>query len=93
MSKTKNKPGIHLHVTIGVKKNPRINVYKKEYYWNIIASNGREIARSSETYSRKSNAVKSIKVVAAIFYWQLKPTGNPYYYDHSKKDSPLQSYL
>jgi hypothetical protein len=37
------------------------------WYWHIVARNGRIIARSSETYTRKGNAVKSIKVAAKIF--------------------------
>jgi uncharacterized protein YegP (UPF0339 family) len=92
-SKTKQKPGIHLLVTHGFKIGK--DKFKKEYYWHIVSRNGRVIARSSETYTRKGNAVKSIKVAAFIF---LK--GDPYalnplitYYDHSKPYSPLQSYL
>jgi len=89
MSKTKNKPGIHLfkstHYTGGV---------DYEWHWHIVAKNGRIIARSSETYTRKSGAVKSIKVALSIFQDSLS-IGGVYkaYYDHSKKDSPLQSYL
>lgn len=87
MAKTKNKPGIHLyrtdHFTGGVDYT---------WYWHIVARNGRIIARSSETYSRKSGAVKSIKVAAQIFILAYDSDG-PQYYDHSKKDSPLQSYL
>jgi hypothetical protein len=88
MSKTKNKPGIHLfktdHYTGGVDTT---------WYWHIVARNGRIIARSSETYSRKAGAVKSIKIAANLFYTQLSNAGRPAYYDHSKKDSPLKSYL
>lgn len=92
MAKTKNKPGIHLH-----KKTKKVwskkkgySVFVPSFYWNIIASNGREICRSSETYTRKSGAVKSIKVAARIFRNGMSAHA---YYDHSKKDSPLQSYL
>jgi hypothetical protein len=91
MSKTKNKPGIHLHKTS--RRVSELGINQWEYYWNIIASNGRIIARSSQTYSRKAGAVKSIKVVASLFYFQFQDNGKPAYYDHSKKDSPLQSYL
>lgn len=88
---TKHSPGIHLHRTVVKRKVGAKYQYRTEYYWNLIASNGKEIARSSETYSRKANAVKSIKVAARVFC----PVGglNPYYYDHSMKDSPLKSYL
>jgi hypothetical protein len=60
-----------------------------EYYWHITARNGRIIARSSETYSRKSGAVKSIKTAAQIFRYDHPAS----YYDHSKPDLPIQSYL
>lgn len=91
MAKTNNKPGTHLHKTTIKRKIGAKFQYWDEYYWNIIASNGREIARSSETYTRKANAVKSIKTAARVFC----PVGglNPYYYDHSQADSPVKSYL
>jgi hypothetical protein len=88
MSKTKNKPGIHLHKTS--RRVSELGISQWEYYWNIIASNGREIARSSETYTRKAGAVKSIKTAAKIFW---DNTNQYMYYDHSKKESPLKSYL
>ena len=86
MSKTKNKPGIHLMKDYEYQAGKSMPVYY--YYWNIVARNGRILARSSETYSRKSGAVNSIRTVKELFkkYW----CG---YYDHSKKDSPLKSYL
>ena len=90
MSKTKNKPGIHL-----VKRRVYIEEAQKHktwYWWKIVSKNGRIIVRSSETYSRKAGAKKSILIAAEIFLG-----GKPYelipYYDHSKPDSPLQSYL
>ena len=92
MSKTKTKPGVHLYWE-------RSSVYDKvfetkpKWYWHIVARNGRIIARSSETYTRKSGAVKSIRTAANLFYAQISTTGRPAYYDHSKPDSPLQSYL
>ena len=72
MSKTKNKPGIHLHKTTKY-------IGPIEYYWNFIAKNGREIARSSEVYISKRSAIKSIQVVANHF------EGNQHYYDHTGK--------
>lgn len=86
---TKNKPGIHLLTTT---VTYIASGKRKEYYWHIVASNGRIIARSSETYTRKSGAVKSIKVAARIFILGYDSTG-PQYYDHSKPDCPLKSYL
>jgi uncharacterized protein YegP (UPF0339 family) len=86
MPKTKNRPGIHLLITT---VTYIVSGKKKEYYWHIVARNGRIIARSSETYSRKSGAVKSIKVAANIFRYKHVCS----FYDHSKPDSPLQSYL
>jgi len=84
---TKNKPGIHLYQTMVKKKVGARYQVKVEYYWHIVASNGRIIARSSETYSSKAGAAKSIKVAYDILF------SEGMYYDHSKKDSTLQSYL
>lgn len=84
---TKNKPGIHLFKGGLTGPKGEVNTW---WYWNIVASNGRIIARSSETYTRKSGAVKSIKTAAKIFW---DNTNQYMYYDHSKKDSPLTSYL
>lgn len=89
MSKTKNKPGIHLLTTSVTRFEGNVGT-REEYYWHIVARNGRIIARSSETYSRKSGAVKSIATAAMIF---APDAINNLYYDHSKPDSPLQSYL
>lgn len=91
MPKTKNKPGVHLLIT---SVTYIVSGKKKEYYWHITARNGRIIARSSETYTRKSGAVKSIKVAALAFQDSLT-IGGVYkaYYDHSKPDCKLQSYL
>lgn len=71
-----------------------VDTGKPEYYWHIVARNGRIIAKSSETYTRKLGAVKSIKVAAGIFQDSLTLKGiYKAYYDHSKPDSSLQSYL
>lgn len=81
MPKIKNKPGIHLFKT-----SRRVNEFgisQWEYYWHIVARNGRIIARSSETYSRKSGAVKSMKAAELIF------VETSVYHDHSKEGSPL----
>ena len=83
--KQTRKAGIHLQKTIA----PNIRTGRHEWYWDLVASNGRIIARSSETYTRKGNAIKSILVAAGIFLG-----GKPYelipYYDHSKPGSPFK---
>ena len=71
MPKQNRKPGIHLHTSTTI-----IN-YKKEYYWILIARNGKTIARSSETYKTKRSAVKSIVIAEEIF------DRKNYYYDHT----------
>lgn len=80
--KQTRKAGIHLY-----KDN---SGRKAWWHWHIVASNGRIIARSSETYTRKRGAVKSIKAAAKIFW---DNTNQYMFYDHSKPNSPLQSYL
>jgi uncharacterized protein YegP (UPF0339 family) len=91
MSKTKNKPGIHLLTTPVTRFVGKVGT-RDEFYWHIVACNGRIIARSSETYTRKAGAVKSIRIAAEIFMYKYHVNGATYY-DHSKPDSPLQSYL
>jgi uncharacterized protein YegP (UPF0339 family) len=63
---------------------------KPVFWWVIIAKNGNIVGRSWRSYTRKAGAVKSIKTAAKIFW---DNTNQYMYYDHSKKDSPLQSYL
>jgi hypothetical protein len=91
MSKIKNKPGIHLIKKRSGVTELGVNTY--HFYWHIVSRNGRIIARSSETYTRKVGAVKSIRAIARMFCFQAQDNGFPGYYDHSKPDSPLQSYL
>jgi uncharacterized protein YegP (UPF0339 family) len=90
--KTKHKPGIHL-----VKRRVYIEEDKKHktwYWWKIVSKNGRIIARSSETYSRKSGAVKSIRTALAIFTNYDAPSlAAVTYYDHTQEGEPLKSYL
>lgn len=76
MSKQNRKPGIHLHKTTGgfYASSPDS---KPEYYWILIARNGKTIAKSSETYKRKGSAVRSIAIAAAHF------DNNNHYYDHT----------
>jgi uncharacterized protein YegP (UPF0339 family) len=95
-TKPKHRPGIHLFKSQNwkpVKKKNGAYEGKPEWYWHVVSSNGRIIARSSETYTRKGNAVKSIRIVANVFYMQFQDNGTPAYYDHSQPDSPLKSYL
>lgn len=83
--KQNRKPGIHLHKT----KPRTIELGPPEYYWILIAKNGKTIAKSSETYKRKAGAVKSIYVAATIFLG-----GKPYelipYYDHTLEGTPVK---
>lgn len=79
MSKQNRKPGIHLHKT----KARRVltpttpDYHPAEYYWILIAKNGKTIAKSSETYKRKRDAVRSIVIAEEIF------DSKGYYYDHT----------
>jgi uncharacterized protein YegP (UPF0339 family) len=87
--KQTRKAGIHLFETQLTERDKKRKL-KSQFYWHLVASNGRIIARSSETYTRKRGAVSSIKVSAKIFW---DNTNRYMFYDHSKPDSPLQSYL
>ena len=80
MSNTR-KPGIHLHKDNDIERKPF-------YYWHARARNGR-ITCNGETYSTKAAALNSIASSAVT----LGGTGKFEYYDHSKKDSPLKSYM
>lgn len=85
MPKQNRQPGIHLHKT----KPRTIDLGPAEWYWILIAKNGKTIARSSETYKRKRSAVASILVAAGIFLG-----GKPYelipYHDHALPGSPVK---
>lgn len=39
-----------------------------ELYWTLVASNGRQICKSSETYKSKQNVKKSIEATRKAFY-------------------------
>jgi len=90
MPKTTNKPGIHLLETKGAIIHHKPKTYAREFYWHLVSSNGRIIARSSETYTRKAGAVKSIRTAAMIF---APDAINNLYYDNTQPGSPLKSYL
>lgn len=75
MPKVNRKPGIHLHCSAPRVTEMGVNI--NEYYWILIAKNGKTIARSSETYKRKGSAVKSIAVAEEIF------DSKGYFYDHT----------
>lgn len=86
---TQRQPGIHLHKNSGTHKvGSKLQNYH-EYYWILIARNGKTIARSSETYKTKRSAVRSIVVAAGIFLG-----GKPYelipYFDHSQPGVPVK---
>lgn len=94
MPKVNRQAGIHLHKTEpkqAVKKSKNGATYgpsvKPEYYWILIARNGKTIARSSETYKRKAGAVKSIYISASIFLGGLPYELIPYY-DHTTEGTP-----
>lgn len=87
MPKQNRKPGIHLHKTEILKpakkgKPKSETYYKSEFYWILIAKNGKTIARSSEMYKTKRAAVKSIGIAADITTG-IKPRE---YYDHTGKN-------
>jgi hypothetical protein len=90
---TKNKPGIHVFKVrrlkpVRKKKGMKSNlVMADHWYWRIVAPNGR-ITANNETYSRKSIALNSIRSTAVT----LGGPGKFKYYDHSKKDCPLENY-
>lgn len=50
-----------------------------QYYWVLLARNGRELCRSSEMYKGKQGAIKSIYAVARFF------DNNQHYYDHTSR--------
>ena len=90
MPKQNRQPGIHLHKTsayVGAIKTDKVNknIYEIQWYWILIARNGKTIARSSETYKRKRSAVRSIEVAAGIFIGSAGITGG-HYFDHTGKD-------
>lgn len=92
MPKVNRQAGIHLHKTkvrVGsIKSNLATKeLYEEQYYWILIAKNGKTIARSSETYKRKGSAVKSIVVATGIVLGRTPYTLIPYY-DHTLEGTP-----
>lgn len=81
MPKQNRKPGIHLHKSMPSISEAQIGI-GAEYYWILISKNGKTIARSSETYKRKRDAVRSIKVASDIIRY-VKPSS---FYDHTGKE-------
>lgn len=78
----KKRPGkgIHLYCTELTARDIRRGI-KKRWYWNLIARNGRELIRSSETYNSKQAAVKSILATGRHF------DNNQHYFDHTTKSA------
>lgn len=70
--------GIHLHRTEITARDKKRGV-EPQWYWNLIAKNGRELARSSETYSSKAASIRSILSVAIFF------ENNQHYFDHTTR--------
>lgn len=88
--KQNRKPGIHLHTTeilMPAKKGKsKSETYiSKEFYWTLIAKNGKTIARSTDTHKRKAVALRSMKVAADIFAESVGLTGG-HYFDHTGQD-------
>ena len=90
--KVNRQAGIHLHKTKvrtgSIKSNMATkDLYEEQYYWILIARNGKTIARSSETYKRKAGAVKSIVVATGIVLGRTPYALIPYY-DHTVEGTP-----
>jgi uncharacterized protein YegP (UPF0339 family) len=86
MSNTKNKPGIHLYrdgITFS-----KSGVATNQFYWHTRAKNGK-ITSNGETYKTKQGALDGISSAAKT----LGGTGRFKYYDHSKPNTPLITYL
>jgi uncharacterized protein YegP (UPF0339 family) len=90
MPKTNRKPGIHLHKTTKykIKDSKGTGIPGKvadhhEFFWILIAKNGKTIARSSETYKTRRAAVASIQVASDIIRF-VAPSS---FYDHTKKET------
>lgn len=82
-AKVNRKPGIHLHKTIPSRIYSDLS--KSEWYWILISSNGKTIAKSSETYKRRDSAIKSISIMADMF---AADNDGPKCYDHSEGGVP-----
>lgn len=82
MPKVNRQAGIHLHKTAISKRVGNKNVITVEWYWILIARNGKTIARSSETYKRKKSAVYSIEVASSIMTGQIPKS----YFDHTGRN-------
>lgn len=80
MPKANRKPGIHLHKSLPTIPEAQIGI-GAQYYWILIASNGKTIARSSETYKTKRATLRSMRISAEIMTGH-KPIE---YYDHTRK--------
>lgn len=96
MPKQNRQAGIHLHTTQilrpGKKGKSKSNTHSsKEYYWILIAKNGKTIARSSETYKRKAGAVKSIAIAAKLFASSVGMFGGCFI-DHTKGGVEFTNY-
>jgi uncharacterized protein YegP (UPF0339 family) len=87
-TKPKHRPGIHL-----LKGKQTVNIEGELtpcifFYWHTRAKNGR-ITSNGETYKTKQGALDGASSAAKTF----GASGRFKYYDHTKPDSPLQSYL
>jgi len=78
--KVNRKAGIHLHKTID--RVTKLGTDLNEYYWILIAENGKTIAKSSETYKTKKSAVYSIEVASSIMTGEIPKS----FFDHTGKN-------
>lgn len=85
--KQNRKPGIHLHRTAW--KSVSTGKYC-EYYWILIAKNGKTIAEGKPC-KRKGSAVRSIRIAANIFY-QAEGAVGFNFFDHST-GSPINDFV
>lgn len=77
MPKQNRKPGVHLHKT--AERVTKLGTDLNEFYWILIAKNGKTIAMSFKPYKTKRATLRSMKITAEIFTGH-KPI---YYYDHT----------
>jgi uncharacterized protein YegP (UPF0339 family) len=87
IKKQTRKAGIHLLKTTVTRFKGKTGKGRDEFYWNLVASNGRIIARSSETYTERRGAINSIRVASDVFRFEYYGK----YYDHSGANVEVKS--
>lgn len=71
-----------------VNRQAGIHLHEKQFYWILIARNGKTIAEG-KPYKRKGSAVASIVVATGIVLGRTPYALIPYY-DHSKPGAPVK---